>query len=163
MNLKKFLCSLALSASVVMVGSTVQAHVLDGAQQFKGHYYKNFETPMPWEDAEAFCKSMGGHLATAEDKEEMIPIKKAVEAGGQGCGYWIGGYATQRGIWKWLTGGVITDQNWRSGEPNCSLQYKPRMYVYRNYNGEWWDSSSGDNRAFVCEWETYEQAHDSDW
>ncbi len=132
MNAKKILCSLAVSASVVFAGMTVQAHVLDGAQQFKGHYYKNFETQMPWEDAQAFCKSMGG-------------------------------YATDRGIWKWLTGGVITDQNWRRGEPNCSLQYKPKMYIIRGENGEWCDYNASEKYAFVCEWETYEQAHDSDW
>ena len=113
-------------------------------------------------EAEEYCKSMGGHLATAEDKEEMIPIKKAAEAGGQ-WSYWIGGYATQRGVWKWLTGGVITDQNWHSGQPDDNLKYKPRMYIERNKNGEWYDELESYKKGFICEWETYEQAHDSDW
>ncbi|MBR1858728.1 MAG: C-type lectin domain-containing protein [Selenomonadaceae bacterium] len=162
MSIKKYLCAALLSASLITVGTSTEAHVLDGAQQFKGHYYKNFENPMPWEDAEAFCKSMGGHLATAEDREEMIPIKKAIESGGK-SDYWIGGYITQRGIWKWVTGGTITDQNWHSGQPDNYLEHKPRMYVYRGHNGEWSDARASDKYAFVCEWDSADQAHDSDW
>lgn len=63
-------------AAVMSIGSVGQAHVLDGATEWNGHYYKIFRMPMNWGRANAFCKSVGGHLATAETQAENEMLKK---------------------------------------------------------------------------------------
>ena len=157
MNAKKILCSLAVSASIVFTGMTAQANVLDGAKQFNGHYYKVFETQLPSEDAKKFCKSMGGHLATSENFDENEVIQKLIDVGGKEE-YLIGGEKNSQNIWCWVTGGVITDQNWAKGHPS----YGPIMTMKKNgdskwYTPSWWGSNPF---PFVCEWDSAEQAHD---
>lgn len=56
-----------LLVSLMSSCSVSQAHVLDGAKEWNGHYYKAFEFQLNWEQAKNFCESMGGHLATAEN------------------------------------------------------------------------------------------------
>lgn len=36
-----------------------------------GHRYQLFDTSMSWNEAEAYCESLGGHLATITSVEEQ--------------------------------------------------------------------------------------------
>lgn len=58
---KKFFFATLLVA-LMSIGSVGQAHVLDGAKEWNGHYYKAFEFQLNWEQAKKFCESMGFHL-----------------------------------------------------------------------------------------------------
>ena len=84
-------------AALMSICSLGQAHVLDGAKE--------------WNDADSFCKSMGGHLATAETQAENEVPKSLVlkTANGREKNYRIGGYSTKQSIWKWVTGKTISD------------------------------------------------------
>ena len=153
MNLKKFF------GTAVMLGilsTTAQAHVLDGATELNGHYYKAFEFMMIWNQAEKFCESMGGHLATAESFDENAIIQSVVDLGTRDRWYMIGGYSTDTGIWKWVTGGIITDQNWAYNEPRFS-----KMHMVKKGESRW--RTSSDTNPFICEWDSRSDAHDSDW
>lgn len=156
MNLKQILCSTALVSTLMI--SSAQANVLDGATEHNWHYYKTFEFELNWKDAQAFCESMGGHLATAENPDENAVIQQVIDAGGKDV-YFIGGYRDDRGIWRWITSGIITDQNWRSGEPRD----KSYMIMYKKNDAHWSTVYDHEKCPFVCEWDDESKAHDSTW
>ena len=157
MNLKQILCSTALVSTLMI--SSAQANVLDGATEHNWHYYKAFEFELSWKDAEAFCESMGGHLATAEKFDENAVIQQVIDAGGKDR-YFIGGYKDDRGIWRWVSSGIITDQNWVSGEPSNSSFMLMRKKSDAHWSTVWND---GAGCSFVCEWDDESKAHDSNW
>ena len=113
---------------------------------------------LSWKDAKKFCESMGGHLATAENFDENAMIQQMADIGGK-KEYFIGGYKDERNIWRWVTGGIITDANWASGSPS----YSPLMTMKRNNDAKWSTSYFwGDHEyPFICEWDSEESAHDS--
>ena len=85
--------------AVMSICSVGQAHVLDGAKEWNGHYYKVFEFQLNWEQAKKFCESMGGHLATAENFNENSIIQELVDVGGK-KEYFLGGYKDNTEIWR---------------------------------------------------------------
>ena len=156
--LQKIFCA-GLLVAFMSFCSVSQAHVLDGAKEFKGHYYKAFEFSLNYDQAKKFCESMGGHLATAEKFDENAVIQEIINAGSKNE-YFLGGYKDNNDIWRWVTGKIITDQNWMSGNPS----YGPNMSMEKKSNAKWKTSYSwGENGKypFVCEWENSELAHES--
>lgn len=162
MKIFKSLLSVTLFWTLFSISSSVQAHVLDGAKEWNGHYYKVIAMPMTWKKADDFCQSMGGHLAAAENREENELIKTVVVKynkdynSGRSNGYWMGGYSKD-GIWKWVTGKAIVDYvDWKK-----SQTFK-HMMMYIDSDGVYWSTYLSDsNLLFVCEWEKAEDAHDS--
>lgn len=148
-----------LLVSLMSACSVSQAHVLDGAKEWNGHYYKAFEFQLNWEQAKNFCESMGGHLATAENFNENSVIQEIINASGKDE-YFLGGHRDNKEMWRWLTGGIITDQNWANGYPS----YSPLMTMKKRANAKWTTSYSwGENGKypFICEWESASAAHES--
>lgn len=118
----------------------------DNAAWFNGNaytYYNGFGT---WEQAEAFCESLGGHLAVITSAEEQ-----AFVTGGNDMIRWIGGFRNSGG-WSWVTGENWSYSAWNEGEPN-------------NYGGNenyaavrpvgWNDCTldSAEVGGLICEWE----------
>lgn len=152
---KIFLAGLFLA--IMSICSVSQAHVLDGAKEWNGHYYKIFQMQMPWEQANKFCQSMGGHLATAETQAENEMLKDLVikQKGGE---YWIGGYCKDN-IWRWITGKTITDYfDWANSPPSGDDR-RIQMLGYRE--GKWDWSYNTYRKLFICEWESAANAHES--
>lgn len=151
--------------AMMSICSVGHAHVLDGAIEWNGHYYKVFEMPMTWDNADTFCKSMGGHLATAETQAENEMIKNLVvkNANGRGKYYWIGGYETKQNIWKWITGKTIADYfDWVNNRASFYGHYgKHKIRMYSSANGKWDAGVASDNYEFICEWESASAAHES--
>ena len=156
--MKMFLLTLILG---LFLQSTVHANVIDGAKELKGHYYKIFEFKMSWTEAKKFCESMGGHLATIETDDENGPIR-ATLLGGVNKDYWLGGYRDSRNVWKWISGSIITDSNWDSGYP---LDWERRQYLYISRHYVKWGNDENDNylKPFICEWDSKEFVHESNW
>ena len=149
--------------AILSVCSLTQAHVLDGAKEWNGHYYKNFEFKLKWENAKKFCESVGGHLATVENDYEIEILSNISKNGSDE--YWIGGYKDNNGIWKWITGSVITGNHWREGAPYKIIGNYTRnneMYISK-YSDKKWQNMDGtaESYAFICEWESRESAHES--
>lgn len=139
--------------------------VLNGATEWRGHYYKVFAMPLTWAKADELCKKMGGHLATAETKEENEKIKE-IYLNGEGnkdwC--WIGGERTDSGIWRWITGKTMGEYfDWVRGKPRENLQLGgPCLCMWERYDGKWDNQGRRVKRAFMCEWESAEDAHNMD-
>ena len=146
--------------------SVTQAHVLDGAKEWNGHYYKMIAMQMRWDNADKFCKSIGGHLATAETSAENEMIKEIVNryTESKDAKFWIGGTLTKEGIWKWVTGKTIVDYfDWANGAPEgYSVQNEQkRLLMSRSDNSKWRIGVYDWSYQFVCEWEKAEDAHES--
>ena len=81
------------------------------AVEFNAHHYKLvLNRGITWDDAEAACENLGGHLACPTTPEQLQLIDKLKE----GKAVWLGGYfdaAAQNPAWKWLTGQKINRQS----------------------------------------------------
>ena len=139
-----------------------------------GHVYQLFDEGLKWKDAKAYCKKIGGHLATITSDSEQKEIEQLIEEGSRNS-YWIGGYKTFSG-WKWVTEEKFEYTKWATGQPddntNTSDNGEDSLMVYRNQNpmaGSWlgaWNDlhhngTCGDesffglsNFGFICEWES---------
>lgn len=158
MNTKTLVLGLSMAFAVFATSALAEANVLDGATENAGHYYKSFEFSVSWDDAKLFCESMGGHLATAENSDEISPITEAMSNGGK-YSYWIGGKRDKRGIWHWITGSVITYPNWAKREPSAGVAYDSMTGI--SDNGKWATGRQIDTRGFVCEWDSVSDAKES--
>lgn len=82
---------------------------------YQGHSYLCVDSGVTWEEAKAYCESMGGHLACINTEEEQNFITSVIKTGGK-YQYWIGGYATADG-YAWVTGEEFDYTNWDVNEP----------------------------------------------
>ncbi len=119
--------------------------------------YQVFEMDLTWEEAEAFCEQMGGHLATITSPEEQTEIFNLIK-NGQSAAYWLGG-TMSNGEWSWITGESFDYTLWDSGEPN-ECEENMHVQVYGD-NGTWddtWNEGNVDdgmeNHGFIYECDT---------
>ena len=69
--------------------------------------------------AEAFCVSLGGHLASIKSEKENAEILKISEQLGEWA--WLGGtYQVEEGKWVWSDGQAWNFTDWAVGEPNSN-------------------------------------------
>jgi len=128
------------------------------------HEYRVFSNVADtWEDAERYCESIGGHLATITSPEENAYVYKLAKE--YGSDVYIG--LTNRGgngEWIWITGETTNYLNWAYGSPtNNSRDCYAMFYdnTDKDNDGKWrsgnFDDVSGPNkRMFICEWDTAE-------
>lgn len=151
-----------------------EENIPDDVTVFNGHSYHVY-SKFTWEEAEAYCESVGGHLVTITSQEEMNFIINELmnNTTNENC-YWIG---LQRNgdSWKWITGEEFSYQNWAENEPN-NYENKNENYVhlfgkeYTEGNGTkivgTWNDVTNDgasyaadfydlsNFGYICEWDT---------
>ena len=130
---------------------------------FNENKYQVFDNSMSWNEAEAYCESLGGHLATITSEEEQKFINENLFPVGTKNTYFIGlSRSTSDNAWEWITGETFEYENWDTGEPNNTSENY--VHIYRNINnlGMWnntfnyveEDSNySTNNTGFICEWE----------
>lgn len=111
------------------------------AVYINGNAYSGYVAPYTWEEAWAYCESVGGHLATLATQEEQMHLHFS-----QGT-MLVGGrrnHAT--GQWYWITGESAGFQTTANPDNDC-LCLEP--------DGSW-SAAGGSYRAagFICEWET---------
>ena len=151
-----------------------EENIPDDATVFNGHSYHIYSN-FTWEEAEAYCESVGGHLVTITSQEEMNFITNELmnNTTNENC-YWIG-LQRDGDSWKWVTGEEFSYQNWAANEPN-NYKNKGENYVHlfgKEYTegngtklvGTWNDvtnegaSYAADfyalsNFGYICEWDT---------
>jgi len=104
----------------------------DGWEQFDRHCYLVVLTGATWANAEADCKTKGGHLASVHSVEENDFIHLLYSSNW----LWLGATdAVKEGTWVWTDGTALDYTKWTSGEPDGSYNC-----LGLNSNGLWYDN-----------------------
>ena len=125
---------------------------------YNGHYYYVFNLEKDWAQANAYCESRGGYLATITSQEENEFIFKYMKDSGFTSAYFGFTDEITEGEWRWVTGEPVVYTNWASGEPNSENSNEDyAMFYYKFTTGKWNDgnfgiNAAGNTTAFICEW-----------
>ncbi len=137
----------------------------DDKDTFNGHQYQILSGDMSmWEDANLYCESLGGHLATITSKEENDFLFNFMLNKGYENAYFGLTDAYEEGNWEWINGEVFAYSNWHSGEPNNQGNTEHyAMFYYKFSDGTWNDGDFGGQtlngeKNFICEWDNNESA-----
>ncbi|XP_020511230.2 galactose-specific lectin nattectin-like [Labrus bergylta] len=124
-----------------------------GWTQFDGSCYMFHFRDMDWADAERYCTTVGGNLASVHNKEEYTFLKTTLQAvAGKQLAVWLGGYdAVKEGVWLWSDGTFFDFKLWFKGEPNNYTGHENCMEM--NFRGREYvnDSNCNVKRSFFCE------------
>ncbi len=156
--------SLLPAASAV---SAASVQIPDTAVEFNGHYYQYYTDRLSWENAEAACENMGGHLVAINSQEEQTFLESYLsyktDSSLQGK-YLIGLHRKVTGFDTWVTGEPVTYTNWGEKEPD-NLGNSQDMVIFNNggtigygygsYKIEFgqWDDDTNSSYRYVCEWD----------
>jgi uncharacterized repeat protein (TIGR02543 family) len=125
---------------------------------YNGSKYQLFEQQMTWKDAQAYCESIGGHLATVTSAGEQAVIEK-LAASGSSNGYYIGlTNEVKGGDWRWTTSETFSYNNWcvEENEPanTYGLQNYGLLYHTDKVSMKWHDIENyRQGFGFVCEFD----------
>lgn len=160
---------LLLILSVLITLSSVEVnfvHAEDGSNTvnpigvYQGHTYKLYSNCSSWQEAEAFCELMGGHLATITSAGENEYVFNFMKECGYTSAYFGASDSKQEGVWEWVTGEPFSYTNWKSGEPNQENTAEDyAMFYWKFTTGKWNDgdfggSTNNGGKVYICEWET---------
>ncbi|MEI6679114.1 MAG: lectin-like protein [Mariniphaga sp.] len=112
-----------------------------------GRYYALSSAAATWANADAACRTTGGHLATVSNAAENTFLTNLAGVNT----VWIGftDQATE-GTFRWVTGETVSYTNWNAGEPNNSSN---EDYTELNTSGGWNDNSSTLTNRYIIEFE----------
>ncbi len=116
---------------------------------FNGNVYYLYNTysACSWQDAQTFCESKGGYLATVTSEEEMAAIAPLLTNN-----TWLG--ATDNaleGTWEWVTGESFSYTNWKDGEPNNKNGSENYLHAYPSAENYTWNDTSTQLNSFILE------------
>ena len=121
-------------------------------KEYNGHIYARYDTTMTWQNAETYCESVGGHLATLTSSAEWQAVRQMVVVAS--INYWIGlSDAQTEGTWRWVTGEAYSFSAWYTGQPD---DYQSREdYVQTTQSGNGWnDNTATATCGFLCEFDS---------
>ncbi|XP_038165332.1 galactose-specific lectin nattectin-like isoform X1 [Cyprinodon tularosa] len=145
----------AASAQSENFGEAVAASVCPapcppGWTQFGSRCFIFYYQSRTWSDAEKFCISIGGNLASIHSLDENNFISEMVERQtGSSRDTWIGGYdAVSENTWLWSDGSAFEFTHWYTNQPdNSGSQHCLEI----NYGGSHWnDIQCSMGMPFVC-------------
>ena len=127
----------------VTSGSEMASFIPTEAIRYKGHHYHVFsDIGSSMDDAQQFCESMGGHLATVGDDAKNQRMFSLINSSGyDNEAFEIPGQS------RWIAGEPVTYEKVYPEEASSEEYYG--MYFW-NYEGV--DDKTTGN-AFVCEWD----------
>lgn len=134
----------AITAEIDDALGTSPSKAPDDAKRFGRHFYVLYPERMSWADANAFCKKVGGRLATPLDQGSAKFVGSMVNEGDA----WIGGMLDGK-RWAWAGGRTIYYSNWYPHEPNNEGGVEDRIAT--NTTG-WIDAAQQLKKPFICEW-----------
>ena len=127
-----------------------------GAKGFAGRSYQIYRQELTWQQAEARCLEMGGHLAIVRNAAENQFLAAMMKAGGLDAA-WLGATdAKVEGRWVWVDGTNMSYSNWGPGQPNNKGDGEDHLILLLKFNATWSDqpnSSTQHDPGFICEWD----------
>lgn len=153
-----FLCVitiLSLFKNIKVIASE-NSDIPESAVEFNGHSYKLLYLNMEWEEAEKYCESIGGHLATITSFEENEFIFSYIISLQCESAFFGASDKNNEGIWEWVTNEEFIYSNWSDNEPNNEGGNENyAMFYYKYPNGAWNDGKINTikNVPYICEWD----------
>lgn len=143
----------------------------DDKKTFGDHKYLIIEQTMSWEEAKAYCESLGGYLVTITSAEEQKFIEDYInEKGYKNKRFWLGfSDVAKEGTWNWVTGESNKYTNWGKSLDNGyegTQDYAALVGFDTTYGagkkvnfGQWDDvqKSKQSDCYFICEWGEYKK------
>ncbi|XP_028447977.1 ladderlectin-like isoform X2 [Perca flavescens] len=118
--------------------------------QFGSRCFAFYIQRKTWIDAETFCISAGGNLASIHSDAEHGFLKAFIfQVTGAHTTSWIGGFdAVKEGTWMWTDGSKFNYKSWGPGEPN-GIGHENCLTM--NWRENWNDWPCSTNQAsYVC-------------
>lgn len=125
---------------------------------FNGHTYAVLSGNYTWEDANAYCESIGGHLATLTTDDENAAVHSFVAS--QRVNVYFGLSKVENGVWKWVTGEEFDYSNWSEEcNPEKNAEQYARFWafsypIWYAAEGRYSDWMGTNTVFFICEWDT---------
>ncbi|XP_028449607.1 galactose-specific lectin nattectin-like isoform X2 [Perca flavescens] len=121
-------------------------------RQFGSHCFSFIIGPKTWPDAETFCQTAGGNLASIHSAEEHTFIRNYIkEVIGTDKYTWIGGSdAVKEGTWMWTDGSKFNYKSWGVGEPNHAGGAENCLVINWGGGNNWNDWACTIPNSFVC-------------
>lgn len=140
---------------VPFIASYVYNLKMQNVTFYRGHSFRLIEDPnITWEDAQAYCVSLGGHLATSTNIGKNSFLTRL----SRNKRVWLG--ATDKeteGVWKWVTGEDWDFTNWAENMPDNAGGDEHYLHLNFGFMGQWNDVSNDQklayNEGFICEWD----------
>ncbi|XP_004079604.1 ladderlectin-like [Oryzias latipes] len=119
---------------------------------FGGRHFSYFPSTMTWAEAESFCRSIGGNLASVKNRFENTELLSLIkQKQGRYKPTWIGGSDAQtNGIWFWSDGSNDQYTNWCPNEPNNYFGNQKCLIMSAKKRRCWDDVRCGARRPFIC-------------
>ncbi|XP_039674639.1 ladderlectin-like isoform X2 [Perca fluviatilis] len=142
--------ALLLCLSSGLLTAYGQASCLPGWTPFGSRCFAFYSQAKTWIDAETFCQTIGGNLASIHSDAEHGFIRNYTnQVTGANRPAWIGGSnAVQVFTWLWTDGSKFDYTSWAAGEPNN--QGGGEFCLLMNWNDNWNDWACTNKAAFVC-------------
>ena len=121
------------------------------AIKYKGHHYLVFsDIGNSMEDAQQFCESMGGHLATVGDDDKNERLYRLINDSG-----YDNEYFEKFGYNRLIPNEPVTYVKADSDSNSEETEYYYGLYYwnYKNLREDRTSAGTGGN-AFICEWDT---------
>ncbi|KAF1383067.1 hypothetical protein PFLUV_G00150460 [Perca fluviatilis] len=118
--------------------------------QFGSRCFAFYIQTKTWIDAETFCISAGGNLASIHSDAEHGFLKSFIhQVTGAHTTSWIGGFdAVKEGTWMWTDGSKFNYKSWGAGEPNNCCGGESCLMM--NWRDNWNDAACTYQASFVC-------------
>ncbi|XP_072222510.1 ladderlectin-like [Leuresthes tenuis] len=123
-----------------------------GWTQFGSRCFIFYRTAKSWIDAEHFCISVGGNLASIHSADENIFLSNLVKrVTGAHLYTWVGGFdAVADRRWLWSDGSHFDYRRWAQGEPN-NHRGRREPCIEINFRGPYWNDAPCTHRIpFIC-------------
>ncbi len=123
------------------------------------HRYRIYKGVPRWIEAKAFCRALGGHLATLTSEQENRFVHQFMMDNGFKTAFFGLEDEERDHTWEWVTGEPVEYTNWNRGEPSYSPRERYGMYFYKHLSGTWNDSHFYEHAetdpgcSFICEWD----------
>uniref|UniRef100_A0A8B9RP03 C-type lectin domain-containing protein n=1 Tax=Astyanax mexicanus TaxID=7994 RepID=A0A8B9RP03_ASTMX len=146
------------------INSCINFHCDEGYLLY-GNYCYHFEAEMSktWQEAEAYCVSQSGHLASIPNQETTSFITGDADRGlltpsmttsiPNGVSLWMGGHdSVTEGDYLWSDGSALSHTNWGPGEPNDHAGRENCVELVTTQNGSsyWNDIFCDAHQDWVC-------------
>ncbi|XP_033485447.2 galactose-specific lectin nattectin-like [Epinephelus lanceolatus] len=124
----------------------------DGWTPFGKKCYQFHHTPKTWADAEHFCTTLGGNLASLHTQEQYKAFRQVIlRVTGTHTNTWVGSYdSSGEGVWLNSDGSLFDFKGWAKGEPSNSGGKEHCMEI--NFKGKDFinDTPCDQKKSFAC-------------